>query len=54
MPNFPGIQGFSVTLGTAGSPSMFLSCGQSVGTSKLGEATVEVGELTFGSCSRSP
>ena len=31
MLNFRGIQGFSVTWGTVGSPSMFLSCGQSVG-----------------------
>ena len=31
MPNFRGVQRFSVTLGTARSPSMFLSCGQSVG-----------------------
>ncbi len=32
MPNFRGIQRFMVTLGTPRSPSMFLSCGQRVGT----------------------
>jgi hypothetical protein len=32
VPNFRGIQRFMVTLGTPHSPSLFLKCGQTVGT----------------------
>ena len=40
VPNFRGIQRFVVTLDAPRSPTMFHSCGQMVGTAKLGKSIV--------------